>query len=244
MPIAPQDCSACIEMLFTEQPDYPARIRAAHAAGYKAVEFWLWSPKDLAPIQTALAETGLGVAGFCAEPMISLNDPANHAAFLAALPASIETAQRLHAPFLYIQGGSNRPGISRANQTAALTAVLKQAADILKGTEVTLLLEPVSDAKDGFLTHAADGLRIVADVGRPEIRLLYDLFHAAVAGETTAATVGAATNLIGHVHIADHPGRGAPGTGTLNLDADTAWLRAQGYKGLFGCEFLPQFTGS
>ena len=78
----------------------------------------------------------------------------------------------------------------------------------------------------------------MAAVDRPEIRLLYDLFHSAMAGEDTMTTVGPDITLIGHVHVADHPGRGAPGTGVLNLDGDLAWLRAQGYKGLFGLEYL------
>jgi hydroxypyruvate isomerase len=240
MTLPPATTSACIEMLFTAEPEPARRIHLAQAAGHAGVEFWLWSNKDLPAIQAALQATGLRVAGFCAEPMLSLNDPANHAAFLAALPASIATAQRLGSPNLYIQGGSRRAGVPDADQFAALITVLTAAADLLQGTGVTLLLEPVSDAKNGFLTHAAQGLPIVAAVNRPEIRLLYDLFHAAVAGEDTATTIGPHMGLIGHVHVADHPGRGAPGTGTLNLDRDIAWIQAQGYTGLFGLEYLPQ----
>ena len=240
MQINRQDCSACIEMLFSDRtPDLAQRIHLAAAAGYKAVEFWHWSTKDLDAIAAALRETGLRVAGFVAEPMIALNDPANHARFLAALPASVATAQRLGAPFLYIQGGSTRPGVPAADQTQALVSLLSAAADVLHGTGVTLLLEPVSDADNGFLTHAAQGLSIVARVNRPEVRLLYDLFHAAVAGEDLAATVGPHLHLIGHFHVADHPGRGAPGSGTLPLAADLAWIRSQGYTGLFGMEHHP-----
>ena len=233
-------CSACIEMLFSDQTADPAqRVRLAHHAGFGAVEFWLWSNKDMAGLEAALRETGMKVVGFVAEPMVSLNDPANHARFLAALPDSIAMARRLHAPFLYIQGGSTRPDVPRAAQTAALTDVLRAAAEVLEGSGVTLLLEPVSDAKNGFLTHAGDGLPIVAAVDRPEIRLLYDLFHAAVAGEEVQATIGASTPLIGHVHVADHPGRGVPGTGVLDLIGTMAWIRAQGYKGWFGMEHRP-----
>lgn len=241
MTLSNADCSACIEMLFVEgNPNPAARIQLAHDAGFAAVEFWGWRAKDLDAIATALHATGLTVAGFVAEPYQSLNDPANHAAFLTALPTSIATAQRLHAPYLYIQGGSIRPGVTTQAQSDALVTVLTAAADILQGTGVTLLLEPVSDAKNGFLTHAALGLLIVAQVNRPEIRLLYDLYHAAVAGEDTATTIGTQMPLIGHIHVADHPGRGAPGTGTLDLDADIAWIRAQGYTGRFGLEYLPQ----
>lgn len=239
MTLSNAECSACIEMLFREIPDPAGRIRAAKAAGYGAVEFWLWSDKDLPALKAARRETGLAVAGFCAEPMISLNDPANQARFLAALPASIAVAQRLGAPSLFIQGGSLVQGASRDTQAASLAAVLSQAADVLQGSGVTLLLEPVSDADNGFLTHAADGLAIVAAVNRPEIRLLYDLFHAAVAGEDLRATAAGKVELIGHVHVADHPGRGAPGTGRLPLDADIVWLRDQGYRGRFGMEYSP-----
>jgi hydroxypyruvate isomerase len=240
MEITNAECSACVEMLFTDQsPDFVTRIGLAAAAGFAAIEFWHWSNKDLDAVAVALRDTGLTVAGFVAEPMTSLNDPANHDLFLDALPASVAVAKRLGAPFLYIQGGSTLPDVPRAAQTAALTQVLIRAADVLRGTGVTLLLEPVSDAKNGFLTHAADGLAIVAAVNRPEVRLLYDLFHAAVAGEPLAATVGPNTALIGHVHVADHPGRGGPGTGTQDLSSDLAWLRAHGYSGLFGMEHQP-----
>ena len=104
--------------------------------------------------------------------------------------------------------------------TATLLAALKAAADTLQGTGVTLLLKLVSDAKGGFLTRAADGLPNVAAVDRPEIRLLYDLYYGAVAGEDTAATIG--TRM-----------------GVLPLDQDLAQIRAQCYKGLFCLEYLP-----
>ncbi len=240
MDTANEGCSACIEMLFSDQTaDFAQRVRLGHAAGFKAIEFWLWSNKDLAALEIALRQTGTAVIGFVAEPMIPLNDPANHDGFLAALPASIVLAQRLSAPFLYVQGGSTLPGTPHAVQTAALVDVLLAAAKVLQGSGVTLLLEPVSDAQSGFLTHAGDGLAIVAAVNRPEIRLLLDLYHAAVAGEDSRAVIAGKARLIGHVHVADHPGRGAPGSGVLDLAGDMAWLRSQGYSGWFGMEHRP-----
>ena len=80
--------------------------------------------------------------------------------------------------------------------TATLVAALKAAADTLQGTGVTLLLKPVSDATGGFLNRAAVGLPIVAAVNRPEIRLVYDLYHGAVAGYDTAAPIGTRTSAL------------------------------------------------
>ena len=228
--------SACLDMLFTEEtPDFSARVALARDAGFQAVEFWLWSNKDLDALQAAVAESGLRVTGFVAEPMISLVDAANHATFLAALPTSIAVAQRLGARFLFIQAGKAL-STDRASQTAALVTGLQHAADLLHGTGVTLLLEPVSDSPGGFLDLAAEGIEIVARVNRPEVRLLFDLYHAAVIGETAQAAIGTRIDLVAHVHLADHPGRGAPGTGALDITGAVEWLNAQGYKGDFGYE--------
>ena len=50
--------SACIEMLFVpESADPLERVRLAQAAGFEAVEFWLWSNKDLDGIERVLGET-------------------------------------------------------------------------------------------------------------------------------------------------------------------------------------------
>ena len=52
--------SACIEWLFAEEGDvFADRIRRAHAAGLKAIEFWRWTDKDLGAIEAAVKETGL-----------------------------------------------------------------------------------------------------------------------------------------------------------------------------------------
>ena len=74
--------SACIEWLFSDETDDIAdRVRLAAANGFSAVEFWLWSNKDLDAIEVALRESSITLAGCVCEPMIGLNDPANHAAF-------------------------------------------------------------------------------------------------------------------------------------------------------------------
>ena len=110
--------SACIEWLFADvAPDFPGRIRAAHAAGLEAVEFWHWRNKDLDGIAAALAETGLPLAAMVAEPMIALTDPANHDDFLAGLAESIAAAQRLGCPVLIAQTGDDLPGRSRLRRS-------------------------------------------------------------------------------------------------------------------------------
>jgi hydroxypyruvate isomerase len=182
--------SACVDMLFTrETPDVGQRIRLAHAAGMDAVEFWLWSNKDILAIEDALGETGLPLAGMVAEPFAELTRTGDHDRFLDGLAQSLAVAQRLGTRILIAQAGPELAGIPRQAQHEALVEAMRRSADVLKGSDVRLALEPLNTLVDheGYYLHStAEGLDIVDKVNRPEIALLYDLYHSMVMGERTA----------------------------------------------------------
>lgn len=234
--------SACIEWLFAETGDFPARIRAAKRAGLDGVEFWKWTTKDIGPIAAALDETGLKLTGFVAEPMVPLTDPARHAEFLDGLQASIDMARRLGSPVLIAQTGDDLPGRTRAEQRAALTTCLVKAADVLKGSGVVLAIEPLNtrvDHKGYYLSSTAEGLDIIDDVGRPEIRIVYDIYHSAVMDEEIGDVLAGRLDRVAHVHLADTPGRHEPGSGTMDWQRRVDWLIANGYIGIVGLEYMP-----
>lgn len=234
--------SACIELLFAaEHPDFADRIRAAKAAGLDAVEFWRFSNKDLDAIKAALDETGLPLAGILCEPIAPLTNPESHAAFLEGVRTSLAAAQKLGAPMLIAQAGDDRH-VARAAQHAAIVRVLKEAAKILEGSGVVLALEPLNDRVDHpgyYLTSTEEGLDIVDEVSRPEIRLIYDIYHSAVMGERIEDVLKGRLDRVVHVHLADTPGRHEPGTGTMDYADRLKWLFGQGYDGLIGLEYKP-----
>jgi Hydroxypyruvate isomerase len=235
--------SACIEWLFADEAAEPAeRIRRAHAAGFEAVEFWHWRNKDVDAIAAALKETGISLSGFVAEPMIALTDPANHAAFLEGLKTTVEVANRLGATILIAQAGNDLPGKSRHDQRAALTACLAASAAVLKGSGVRLGVEPLNtriDHQGYFLPSTAEALDIVDAVARPEVGIVYDLYHSLVMAEVPEEVLTNRVDRIIHVHVADHPGRNDPGTGLLDLKTPLSWLVANGYSGRVGLEYRP-----
>ncbi|MGY5780515.1 TIM barrel protein [Rhizobium sp. LEGMi135b] len=235
--------SACIEWLFARDGDaFADRIRLAHEAGLDAVEFWHWTNKDLEAIAAAVAETGIAVSGLVAEPMIALTNPANKETWLKGLRESVAVAQRLGAPVLIAQAGDELPELSRAEQRAAIVAALNAGADILEGSGVRLGLEPLNTTIDHvgyYLSSTAEGLDIVDEVGRPEIGIVYDVYHSAVMGENTQEVIGDRIDRIVHLHVADHPGRSDPGTGRIDLKERLDWLFAQGYRGRIGLEYKP-----
>ncbi len=235
--------SACLEWLFAQEaPSFPDRIRLAREAGLDGVEFWLWSNKDVGGIEDALRDTGVALTGFVAEPMVPLTDPGHHDAFLEGLKLSAEIARRLGAGTLIAQAGADLPGRSRSEQRDALTTCLARAADVLAGSDVVLAVEPLNtliDHKGYFLPSTREALEIVARVDRPEIAILYDIYHSAVMGEDIADVLGGGLDHVRHVHLADHPGRGEPGSGRLDWRERVSWLESNGYQGMIGLEYRP-----
>lgn len=218
-------------------------MRLAAEAGFDRIEFWHWRNKDIVAIDKLRHELGLTIAGLLAEPVANLTDPVCHDEFLAGLKESIAVARRYNAPILIAQAGNERPDVPRAEQYKAIIAALDRAADLLTGTGVILALEPLNTLIDHpgyYLSSTEEGLDIVDAVGRPEIRLLYDVYHSMVMGEEPSRVLAGRVDRIAHLHIADHPGRHQPGTGGLALAEALAWIESQGYVGVAGLEFVPK----
>jgi hydroxypyruvate isomerase len=79
----------------------------------------------------------------------------------------------------------------------------------------------------------------VSAEGLDNMRLLFDIYHLAVNGDDVDAAINTAAGRIGHVQIADAPGRNEPGTGTLDIDNYLGRIAATGYDGWVGLEYKP-----
>jgi hydroxypyruvate isomerase len=90
-----------------------------------------------------------------------------------------------------------------------------------------------------LFSRTEDSAFVVEAVGAPNVRLLYDLYHSVVEGEDPREVVPRVRHLLGHVQVADAPGRGEPGSGTIDWLASLALLRDAGYTGTVGVECHP-----
>ena len=235
--------AACIEWMFTKgNDDLASRIRAAHAAGVPGVEFHLWREKDLDAIETALDDTGVRLVSFCVEPRCSLVDPADHDKVLAAIADAIPVAQRFNGAGMVVASGFTRPDVPAREQFDAAVAVLRRAAEMAHAAGTVIWLEPVYMLLNGqrmFVDTIGRGLDIVAAVDSPGLRLLADVYHAAQTNEDLAQAIGDRMRYVGHVQVADTPGRHEPGTGTIAWPAVMEVLRSKGYDGPIGLEYFP-----
>lgn len=246
--------SGCLDSLFLrEYPVFEDRIRACAEAGLDGVEFWLWRDKDLNKVERALDETDLQLTLFSTEPRSPIVDPATHREFIDGVRESSGVAKRLGASGLCVLvddrgvGGGNEPrtNTTRNEQHRAVVAALRMAAPIAADAGLSLLVEPLNSRLDHvgyFLDSTREGLDIIEEVDHPSVRLLYDMYHSTMMGEHPAEVLGDRAWLVGHVHVADVPGRHEPGSGTIDWTASMATLRDLGYRGMIGLEYWP--TGS
>lgn len=235
--------SPCLEWLFADGgAEFPDRIRAAAQAGFRQVEFWTAGNKDVAHLEAAIDECGVTVTAFVSEPTGRIVDPSTHNMFLEGVERSCSLAKRLHAQNLIVVSGDTLPAVDRRAQSDAIAVALDQAGAIAERSGVGLVLEPLNTRVDHagyFLESTEEALRILRAVGRPTVRLLYDLYHSVVMGEDPATVLRDARGMVGHVHIADAPGRHEPGTGKIDWRRELDALRASGYDGALGLEYVP-----
>ncbi len=240
----------CLEMIFPDL-SFLERARQVQEAGFSAVEFWGWGGKDLDGLR-GLVDRGLAVATFSGQRRGSLVDPKDRDIYREEVQASLAVARRLRCDRLMVltdellPDGSARP--ARADLTPAekrrhVVRGLGDLAPLAGEAGITLLLEPLNTLVDHpryFLDSAREGFAIVAEVGSPRIRLLYDVYHMQIMEGNVTETLRRHLPLVGHIHVADVPGRHEPGTGELNFRNILRALADEGYAGSVGFEFSPQ----
>lgn len=240
-------------ILLTELP-LLARPAAAKAAGFDAVEFW-WPfetsvPTDAAAtaFERAITDAGVQLTGlnFNAGNMPGgdrglVSWPARATEFLDNVDAVAGIGGRLGCRAFNALYGNRIDGESPAGQDELAVQNLAAAAAGVGRFGGTVLLEPVSGAPRYPLRTAADALGVIARVreesGAENLRLLADFYHLAVNGDDVAAVIERHAGDFGHIQIADSPGRGAPGTGSLPLRDWLARSRALAYAGHVGLEY-------
>ncbi|WP_114576379.1 hydroxypyruvate isomerase family protein [Saliphagus sp. LR7] len=231
--------SVCVEMVYDDEP-FEARIGRAAEAGADAVEFWDWREKDLEAIQKAAEEAGLPIVDCTAGG--SLTDPDEADEAVETIRESIGTAEEYGIPSLIVTTGQDQEGLDRETQHENVVEVLSRVAGDAEEAGVTLVVEPLNTAVDHpgyFLVSSEEGFEIVEEVGSDAVKLLYDVYHQQVTEGNVIETITENVDSIGHVHVADVPGRHEPGTGELNYANVFDAIDDAGYDGYVGCEFSP-----
>jgi hydroxypyruvate isomerase len=239
--------SANISMLFKEV-ELPERFEAAAWAGFKAVEIqfpYAWDKDRLAQIAQ---HAGVEVV------LINMpaGDPEKGDRGIGCLPSrvdefregvaeAIEYSKALGCKQMNCLAGVAPPAVDEAKLRETYVSNLRYAADELARHGMTLLIEPINtQTVPGFyLNKSSQALALMDEVGAANLKLQYDLFHMRIIGDDLAATITANLARIGHMQIADVPGRHEPGTGEIDFPSLFDLVDRLGYRGWIGAEYLP-----
>jgi hydroxypyruvate isomerase len=171
-----------------------------------------------------------------------LGDPTHVGQWREDFLRTLEFATSAHARAINVLAGGRIRSLTRSAQLDCILDNLVWALDRIPDGGPTLLLEPLNGADRGspLLRNILDVCTIRASLGDPaNLLLLFDAYHLFHEEHDLVASLKESAPMIGHVQIADHPGRGEPGTGEIDFVSMLASLHESGYGGWVGLEYFP-----
>ena len=239
--------AANLTMLFTEVP-FLERFALARKAGFTHVEYLFPYAFKVEDLKAELEKHGLQQVLFnlpsgdwaAGDRGIGAS-PGREAEFRAGVPRAIEYAKVLGVPRLNCLAGKRVPGRSDEEHWQTLVQNARFAATELAKHGLELLIEPINhfDIPGFFLNRTEQALKLLDEIAQPNVRVQYDIYHAQREEGELAATISKHLARIGHIQIADNPGRHQPGTGEINFPFLFRRLDELNYPGYIGLEYVP-----
>ena len=239
--------AADLTMLFGEV-SFLDRFELAASAGFSAVEFLFPYAWSAAEIKQRLDANGLtlvlhnlpagdwdaGERGIACHPL-RVDE------FRAGVFKAIEYAKALGVTQLNCLAGKIPAGVSVEVLQQTLVANLRFAAAELKKADLKLLIEPINtfDIPGFYLKRTDQAAAILDEVAADNLFIQYDIYHAQRMEGELGNTIAKYLSRIGHIQLADNPGRNEPGSGEINYRWLFKRIDELGYQGWIGCEYKP-----
>lgn len=213
-----------------------AKIRAA---GFDGVELPVFggTAADYKPVRAELDRLGLKcttVTILTKDTNAISPDPAVRAKALDWLKTVIEINHTLGSetvvgPYHSAIGEFSGSGPT-ADEKKRSADVLRAAAECAKQANLMMAVEYLNRFETYLLTTAAQAVELVKLVDHPNLRTMYDTFHAHIEEKSQASAVRTLAPVLAHVHISEND-RGTPGTGQVDWDEAFGTLTEVGYDG-------------
>jgi hydroxypyruvate isomerase len=229
---------ANVSFLWSELP-FVDRFAAARRAGFDAVEFHWPTDTDPADVAAAVRDAAVAVCLMNFAPDLA-GQPDRYADWRAHVPVALALAEQIGCPLLHALPGLERPG-QRPVQLAFAAEQIAFAADAAAGIGAGVVVEPLNPVDNGpvLIQTPEAAVALLDRVDRPNTGLQIDAYHMAMTGRDPVSVLQRYAERIRHVQVADWPGRGEAGTGTLDITGVLAALGEIGYAGAIGLEYRP-----
>jgi hydroxypyruvate isomerase len=238
--------AANLSTLFTELP-FLERFGAAVDQGFEQVECQFPYEAEPEAVAARLRATGTKLVLFNAPPgnagergVASL--PGRERDFDAGTEKAVSYAMATGCGQVHVMAGLLPGGADRARHLDTYVAAIGRAADRFATIGVNVLIEPINTRVDvpGYLLDStALAIDCIARAARPNIRLQFDVYHMQIMQGDLLRSIERLLPSIGHIQIADNPGRHEPGTGEIAFERVLPGIDALGYTGFIGCEYVP-----
>jgi len=239
--------AANLSFLFQEEP-FLERFAAAADQGFQAVEFMFPYDHSAAAVASAVRSAGVQVvlfntpAGDWSKGERGLAAlPNRRQDFRAAMARTFEYAEAYDCPRIHVVAGMQPAGADRRAMEACFMDNLAWAAEQAAGLGRMLMLEPLNqrDNPGFFLSDFDFAEKVIADIGAPNLRLQFDVYHAQITHGDLTKRIERQMPWIGHVQIANPPHRHEPGKGEIDYRHVFETFDRLGYEGWIGCEYRP-----
>jgi hydroxypyruvate isomerase len=240
---APFKISVMLWTILTKLP-FEERLEKVAEAGYHLVElvgeYAKWTEVDFRRYNKKRAELGI-TFDTTAGLRHGVGDPSAREAFLLDVRTELKIMEKIECPQLIVMSGNVVPGLAPGAQHASCVEGLKRAAELVEGKNITLLLENIDLEENPhyYMWSVPEAFKIIEEVNHPQVKFLYDFFHAQISGGNLIAHLEKHADKVGLVHIADVPGRHEPGTGEINYLNIYKKLAELNYHNYVAMEFLP-----
>ena len=225
---------------------FEQRVKRVAELGFE-IELWGWEDSALDAIA---ADANIKIAAIPGWGPGSMVNPEHVDTFLDGVEKNLQVAERLGCRTLNIGAGAiaetgkcvyqppQHPGVlwMTAYKSLCSVAELAEKYDVIYNFEQ---LNIKTDHAGYPFPHVEDVVHLIDAVDSPRIKLLCDVYHVQVEQGNVIQTIRDYAKYVGHVHVADVPGRHEPGTGEINYPAVVEALKDVGYTGVVGLEAFP-----
>jgi hydroxypyruvate isomerase len=243
-----------VSIIFTELP-LLERPHAAASVGFDSIEMW-WpftepvpSGAEIERLLSTLEEAGthLVALNFDAGDMAAgdrglLSRSGHSARFQDNVDVAVEIARRTGCRLLNaLYGNRDTEALPEEQDEVALVNLL-YAAKAADSIGATVLIEALNEYENPLYPLTSSGLTVVEKArhaGARNVGFLADLYHLALMGETPDSVLRVAGDRLAHIQIADVPGRGEPGSGSLGVAGLLGPVERSGYTRPVGLEYRP-----
>lgn len=241
---------ANLSMLFDEV-GFLDRFAAAAEAGFRGVEFLFPYGYPKERLADAAGASGVEVVAFNMPPgdwdagdRGIACDPRRKTEFQDGVGKAVEYARALSCRRVHCMAGLRPRDMGEEIVRDAYVSNVAFAARELGERGITLLVEAINprDVPGFYVTTSRQAFALMDEIAAPNVRFQADLYHLQIVEGDLAHTLETRRDRIGHVQIADVPGRHEPGTGEINYSFLFHHLDRIGYQGWIGCEYRPLTT--